>query len=201
MTYLLGKRASFDATMTEQLQTEIFFIPGRHTKLIANSVLISLILNTLILIVSLALPDHGAHTLWIGTSAVVLTYTHHFVVLYPNWKDQRTSKKFPVMFTLWCIVTLFLIGALWLIAIAFEFIFGLEYFWRSAVQAFGYVVELVSTLIEAGIIFYLGYICIWERKHSKRVYDGSWNSLHSTNAVLTTYTRLLSPRERRRRPL
>ncbi|SJL18763.1 uncharacterized protein ARMOST_22363 [Armillaria ostoyae] len=128
------------------------------------------------------LPDHGAHTLWIGTSAAVFTYAHHFAVLYLNRKYQRTSKKFPVMFTLWCIITLFLLGALWLVAIAFEFFFGLGYLWRPAVQAFGYVVELLSTLVEAGIIFFLGYICIRKRKHTKRAYEGTWDGLHSTNA-------------------
>ncbi|KAK0194828.1 hypothetical protein F5146DRAFT_1022958 [Armillaria mellea] len=130
----------------------------------------------------MALPDHGAHTLWIGTSAVVFTYTHHFAVLYLNRKSQRTSKKVTVMSTLWCIVTLFLIGALWLVAIAFEFFFGLGYLWQPAVQVFGYVVELLSTLVEAGIIFFLGHICIWERKHIKQPYEETWNSLHSMNA-------------------
>ncbi|PBK73290.1 hypothetical protein ARMSODRAFT_952305 [Armillaria solidipes] len=128
----------------------------------------------------MALPDHGARTLWIGTSAAVLTYAHHFAVLYLNRKCQRTSKKVPVMSTLWCIITLLLLGALWLVDIAFEFFFGLGYLWRPAVQAFGYIVELLSTLIEAGIIFFLGYTCIWERKHTKRAYEGTWNGLHPT---------------------
>ncbi|PBK95214.1 hypothetical protein ARMGADRAFT_790489 [Armillaria gallica] len=113
------------AAMTEQLETEIFSVPGCRTKLVTNPILISLILNTLIVISSMALPDHGAHTLWIGTSAATLTYTHHFAVLFLDRKYQRTSKKFPVMSTLWCIIALFLIGALWLVAIAFEFCLGL----------------------------------------------------------------------------
>ncbi|KAK0225301.1 hypothetical protein IW262DRAFT_1354635 [Armillaria fumosa] len=172
------------ATMTEHLQTQIFSIPGWPTKLTTNPILISLVLNTLIVISSMALPDHGSHTLWIGTIAAIFTYTHHFVVLYLNRKYQRTLKKFRVMSTLWCIITLFLIGVLWLAAIAFEFLLGLKYLRRRpAVQAFGYVVELLSTLVEAGIIFFLGYICIRERKHAKRAYEGSWNSLHSTNTV------------------
>ncbi len=179
---LMDASRALTATMTEQLQTEIFSVPGWRTKLITNPILISLILNTLIVISSMALPDHGAHTLWIGTSAAVFTYAHHFAVLCLNRKYQRTSKKFPVMSTLWCIITLFLIGALWLVAIAFEFCFGLGYLWQPAVQAFGFVVELLSTLVEAGIIFFLGYICIRERKHTKRAYEGTWNSLHSMNA-------------------
>ncbi|KAK0475466.1 hypothetical protein IW261DRAFT_1494403, partial [Armillaria novae-zelandiae] len=114
--------------MTEHLQTQIFSTPGWHTKLITNPILISLILNTLIVISSIALPDHGAYTLWIGTSAAIFTYAHHFAVFYLNRRYQRTSKKVPVLTTLWCIITLFLIGALWLAVIAFEFVFGLGYF-------------------------------------------------------------------------
>ncbi len=169
--------------MTEQLQTEIFSVPGWRTKLLTNPILISLILNTLVVISSMALPDHGAHTLWISISTAVLTYTHHFVVLYLNRKYQRTSKKFPVLSTLWCIVALFLLGALWLVAIAFEFFFGLGYLWQPAVQAFGYIVELLSMLIEAGIIFFLGCTCIWERKHTKRAYEGTWDGLHPTTSA------------------
>ncbi|KAK0475474.1 hypothetical protein IW261DRAFT_1494464 [Armillaria novae-zelandiae] len=167
--------------MTEQLQKDMFSVPGCHAKLIATPILISLVLNTLIAISSMALPDHGAHTLWIGTSAVVFTYIHHFAVLYLNRKYRRTSKKIPVMTTLWCVTTLFLIGALWLVAITFELFIGLGYLWQPAVQAFGYIVELLSTLVEAGIIFFLGCICIRERKHTERAYEGSWNSLHSIN--------------------
>ncbi|KAK0225310.1 hypothetical protein IW262DRAFT_1354679, partial [Armillaria fumosa] len=167
--------------MTEQRQTQIFSIPGWPTKLTTNPILISLVLNTLIVISSMALPDHGSHTLWIGTIAAIFTYTHHFAVLYLNRKYRRMSKKISVMSTLWCITTLFLIGALWLVDIAFEFFFGLGYLWLPAVQTFGYIVELLSTLVEAGIIFFLGYLCIRERKHAKQPHKGSRNSLHSMN--------------------
>ncbi|KAG7442593.1 uncharacterized protein BT62DRAFT_1010202 [Guyanagaster necrorhizus] len=130
----------------------------------------------------MALPDHGADTLWVDTGAAVFTYAHHIAVLYLNRRNQRTSKKFPVMSTLWCIITLFLIGALWLVALAFECISGPGYFLGPAVQALGYVVELLLTLIEAGIIIFLGSRCILERKHTKRAYGGTWDDLHPMNA-------------------
>ncbi|KAK0462418.1 uncharacterized protein EV420DRAFT_1524628 [Desarmillaria tabescens] len=78
------------------------------------------------------------------------------------------------MTTLWYIITLFLLWMIWLAAITFTFFVVLGYtgwHWLSGVQGFGYIAELMLTVIEANIIFFMGYACFWERKHAKKVYD------------------------------
>ncbi|KAK0462419.1 uncharacterized protein EV420DRAFT_1186010 [Desarmillaria tabescens] len=159
--------------MAEQPQTEIFSVPRCRTTLVTNTILISLFLNTVIVISSIALPNYGPLALWFNTSTAVLTYIHHFAVLYLDRKYRHTPKKSPVVSTLWCIIILFLIGASWLVAITFDLLFGLKYFQRPAVQAFGYVVGFLSTLVEAGLIFFLGCTCISERKHAQPEYEGA----------------------------
>ncbi|KAK0462406.1 uncharacterized protein EV420DRAFT_1185151 [Desarmillaria tabescens] len=165
-------RVVYTTAMAERPQIEISPAPRYRATLVMKAVTpASLFLSTLIIFWSTVLPnpDYFDHPFWIITSAVFLTYTHHFAVLYLESKYQHIPKKSPVVSTLWCIITLLLIGTLWLVAVAF-LLFGLTYIER--LMFVPYAILLLSTLVEAGLIVFLGRTCISERKHAEWEYEG-----------------------------